>query len=337
MATLRQLAHAQALARLGSFRLAARALHLSQPALTRSIRALEAGLGVPLFDRRPDGVTPTSFGELFLGSAERILLAHGDLVRDMRLMVEGEKGTLCVSAGAYPSDLLVPRVAAALAAKRPGLTCRLRHVSWREVTAQVLAREADLGVAEISEASPDARLETEPVGRHQLFFYCRAGHPLLRLRELTLAQIAGYAWVSTRVPGRAAGILSRGRSAAGALDPATGTFVPAWEVEIIGTAKWIVAGSDAIGGAMLAQIEHELEHGTFAVLPYRADWMRLDYGFIYLRDRTLSPAARAFMDECRRADAAIAAREAVLETRYRVPLAGERPADRRSSAEGHEQ
>lgn len=322
MATLRQLAHARALARLGSFRLAARELHLSQPALTRSIRALEEALGVALFDRRSDGVAPTAFGELVLRRSESILLAHEDMVRDIRLMAGLQKGGLCVCAGPYPGDVVVPRVAAALAAAYPGLACKLRQGSWQEVSAQVLERKADLGVAEISAAACDGRLQTEPVGQHRLFFYCRAGHPLLGERGLTLEQVFAFPWVSTRLPGRMVDALARRRGAAGEVDPATGTWIPASEVEMPAAAKWIVAAGNAIGATMLTQIESELQERTLAVLPYQPEWLRLDYGFIYLRDRTLSPAARAFMDECRRAEAALAAREAALIERYGVCSAG---------------
>jgi DNA-binding transcriptional LysR family regulator len=318
MATLRQLAHAQALARLRSFRLAARALHLSQPALTRSIRALENSLGVPLFDRLSGGVEPTKFGEQFLRRAASILLAEDDLMRDMRLMAGLEDGSLCVSAGPYPADLLVPGVAAVLAAHHPNLTYRLRHGSWRDVTAHVLAREADLGIAEISEAAVDRRLHTEPLGRHRFVAYCRTGHPLCAVREITLDRIAAFPWVATRVPARVAKTLGPLAGRAGTVDGVTGTFAPAWEVEVPGTAKRIVAASDALGGALLSQIERELQDGTLVVLPYRAAWMRLDYGFIHLRDRTVSPAARAFMDEARRHESALAAREAALRERHGI-------------------
>lgn len=322
MATLRQLAHAQALARLGSFRLAARELHLSQPALTRSIRALEEAFGVALFDRGPDGVAPTAFGEMFLRKSQTILLQHGDLVRDIRLMAGLQKGGLCVCAGPYPADVLVPRVAAALASAHPALAGKLRQGSWQEVSTQVLDRRADLGLAEISAAACDGRLQTEPLGQHRLFFYCRAGHPLLGMRELALEPVFGFPWVSTRLPGRMVEAVAGRRGAAGEVDPATGTWVPAWEVEMPATAKVIVAAGDGIGAAMLTQIEREVQEGTLAVLPYQPEWLRLDYGFVYLRERTLSPAARAFMDECRRAEAALAAREAALIERYGVCSAG---------------
>lgn len=316
MATLKQLTHAQALARLRNFSLAAQALHLSQPALTRSILALEESLGVPLFDRGAGGVEPTAFGELLLRRSATILEAHEELVRDIQLLAGLETGALCVSAAAYPSDVLIPGVAGAMAAKYPRLSCRIRHGSWHETVDRVLAREADLGVAEVSGADRDARLSTEVLGRHPAHFYCRAGHPLAGARSLTLEQIARYPWVSSRLPRRVVASLSGLPSSAGRVDPVEDCFVPNWEVEAVGSAKRIVAESDGIGGAMLVQIERELEAGTLVRLPYVADWLRLGYGFVYLRDRTLSPAAVAFMDECRRQDAELGARERALRERY---------------------
>jgi hypothetical protein len=56
--------------------------------------------------------------------------------------------------------------------------------------------------------------------------------------------------------------------------------VPALEVEAIGSAQRIVAGSDAIGGAMLVRIEHEIEDGLVVLLPYAGDWLRPGYGFV---------------------------------------------------------
>jgi DNA-binding transcriptional LysR family regulator len=330
MATLRQLAHAQALARLRSFRSAAQVLHLSQPALTRSIRALEESLGVPLFDRLPGGVEPTAFGEQFLRKAASVLVAHDDLVRDMRLMAGLEDGALCVSVGPYPDDLLVPGVAATLAARHPGLAFRVRHGSWREVTAHVLAREADLGLAEISEARADDRLQTEPVGGHRLVVHCRAGHPLCAAPEVAFAHLASYPWVGTRVPARSVGMLGAFGGRPGTLDDGSGTFSPAWEVESVVTAKRIVAESDGLSAALLTQIERELMEGALVALPYQADWLRLDYGFVRLRDRTVSPAARAFMDEVHRQERALVAREAALRARFGLETARPRQGRRRA-------
>ena len=66
MIEIRHLHHALALAEHRNFARAAEALHLSQPALTRSIQNLEEKMGLELFERRPKGVDPTDAGQLML-------------------------------------------------------------------------------------------------------------------------------------------------------------------------------------------------------------------------------------------------------------------------------
>ncbi len=74
---LRQLRHARALAEEGSFARAARTLHLTQPALSRSIQELERRTGIKLFDRNQGRVEPTDLGRVFLAHA-RGLLGHAE-------------------------------------------------------------------------------------------------------------------------------------------------------------------------------------------------------------------------------------------------------------------
>ncbi|MEI8352823.1 MAG: LysR family transcriptional regulator [bacterium] len=69
MFDMRRLRHALALAEHRNFARAATALHITQPALSRSIQSLEDALGVHLFDRNPRDVEPTAFGELVLRHA----------------------------------------------------------------------------------------------------------------------------------------------------------------------------------------------------------------------------------------------------------------------------
>ena len=86
---LRHLRHALALAEHGNFARAAEALHLSQPALTRSLQALEAQVGEQLFDRSHREVTPTTMGELLLQHARQLLLhAVNHLRHHLRFVAE---------------------------------------------------------------------------------------------------------------------------------------------------------------------------------------------------------------------------------------------------------
>lgn len=105
MLKLQQLAHALALSRLGNFHRAAKALHLSQPALSRSIRSLEHSLGVSLFDRHGAQIKPTVYGEALLRRAERMLEQSDELERDIQLLEGLKAGGLAVGMGGFAAEL----------------------------------------------------------------------------------------------------------------------------------------------------------------------------------------------------------------------------------------
>lgn len=67
--------------------------------------------------------------------------------------------------------------------------------------------------------------------------------------------------------------------------------------------RQVVAASDAIGLNARPLIEPWLADGDIRILPLREPWMRLQYGFIFLRDRSLSPAAQKFMELVRQIEA----------------------------------
>src|SRR5271167_2507061 len=103
MHSIRQVEIVKALATHRHFGLAAKALGVSQPALTRSLKQLEADLGVPLFDRQ--GVTPTLFCEIVLNYGGRAAAQFHELTRELTLAKNMEIGELRVSAGPYPADI----------------------------------------------------------------------------------------------------------------------------------------------------------------------------------------------------------------------------------------
>ena len=76
MLELRLLRHALALSQFRNFARAAEALDMAQPTLSRSIAALESGLGVRLFDRGRKGLEPTAFGRVLLERGEALLRAR---------------------------------------------------------------------------------------------------------------------------------------------------------------------------------------------------------------------------------------------------------------------
>ena len=82
---LRQLRHLMAVVEHGSFSRAAEAVHLTQPALSRSIQALEAGVGAPVLERNRGAIQPTDVGQLLLTHARLLDTVTRDLERDIAL------------------------------------------------------------------------------------------------------------------------------------------------------------------------------------------------------------------------------------------------------------
>lgn len=125
---MRLLRSFQVLAEQRHFGRAARALHLSQPALTKQVRQLEEEVGAPLFVRGRHGARLTQLGQLF---AEEVapLLHHSDRVRDrVRRAARGELGELRLGFG-IATRLLVPRLVSRFRRAHPQVQVTLRDMS----------------------------------------------------------------------------------------------------------------------------------------------------------------------------------------------------------------
>jgi DNA-binding transcriptional LysR family regulator len=316
MLTATRLRQAVTLAEHGNFRRAAKALQVSQPALTRGIQALEASLGVKLFDRRSTSVTLTACGELVVERAKSMIATEADLRRDIALLQGLETGHINVALGPYPSVMSGYAAAARLMRDYPRLGVSLHVMNWRDVTAAVNERRVDLGVAELSDAVLNETLITEVIGRHRTYAFCRPDHPILGLKRITLRDLLRFPWVHTRIPPRVAAAFPRPPGRAGRIDERTKDFVPAIEIDVPMQLAAFARDSDVLIFGALSLVELELEAGTLAIVRKSALDMRGSYGFIHLRDRSLSPAAKAFMQAVREQEILCVQREARLAKIY---------------------
>ncbi len=316
MLDLRLLHQALALARHRNFARAAAALHMTQPALSRSIAGLEAALGEKLFNRTQQGVEPTSFGQMLLARARVLLDDATELERDFKLMRGLDIGELRVGAGAYPAELSIGRAAGLLMSRHPKLRIDVTITDLRTIVAAVIDRKLDLAVIELSLVEGETRIASEALPRHPAHFYCRAGHPLAAEMTLTIERILAFPFAGTRMPRRVAESFLQ-IAKAGAIDPDSGDYLPPIKVDSIRVAKDVVMQSDAVGAAPLSMIAAEVRSGQLVALALRLPWMSTGYGFIYLRDRMLSPAAEAFMTEVRHIETELAAEPQALTASFK--------------------
>jgi DNA-binding transcriptional LysR family regulator len=303
MPSIRQFETFRALAKHRHFGRAAQALGVTQPALTRSVQSLERRLGVSLFDR-PD-MSPTAFGEAVLRFADPAVGGFSDLLRELALLQGLETGGLRITMGPYPADISGSLAAATLSSEHPKLAITLRVCDWSEANRDVLENAADLALAEVSEAEACAELQTEVVRRTQGHFFCRAGHPLAGRKRLALSDLFEYPLVGPSYPARLRAALPKADGPFGTFDTERDRFNPRILVETFSMARDVVLNCNAISAFTPGQLKDELARGQCAALPVESAALKLNYGFIVKRGRTLSPAAKAFMEIVRKIERTI--------------------------------
>lgn len=291
MINLKQLINAKAVIKQLNFRKAANAQNISQPALSRSIAGLEESLGVKLFDRNNAGVSMTVYGQTLDKYSEQILTSVNELEREIKIIKECGLGELSIALGPYPAEISGHRAIGKLVSASPNLRCKVVVSGWQQVENLVVNHQIDLGLAELSQVK-NKYIETEPLAKHQAAVFCRSEHPLLKIKNISKTDLASYPLVMTEVPARVVTHLP------GKIfyEPGSEKAFPSIEVEDLTLSRQIVRESDAISVAIPLQIEHELENQIFSIIPYELTHLYTNYGFMYLRDRTLSPAATRFMD-----------------------------------------
>lgn len=311
---LRQLRHLLALADHGSFGRAAAALRMTQPALSRSVKAIEAEAGVELFHRAVTGVTPTDHGRLLVQHAREVVRAADELDREMlRRRVPGA-GEIAVGAGPYPGETILPAALARFAAAHP--LVRVRVVirgDWDELLRRLRARELELFVAETSTLAGEHDLDIEPLEPHPVYFVARRQHPLARRAIVGAQHTAAYPFLAlARHPPRALRPMLASRPPS---ERTPGRAFPAIELPSLEAVKRVLVGSDAIAPLTLPCVGNELERRTLVLLGTEP-WLVTGYGVVRLKGHAPSAAASALVELVRAAEAALVREEARLLARH---------------------
>lgn len=188
--SLRQVNHIVTLARRLSFTVAAAELGITQPALSASIRQIEALLGGKVFERSPHRVKLTAAGANLLPSCEFLLNSAAMTIRDMRNTLS-ERARI-VELGLVPSvaGRVLP-VLKALRDERPGLRIEIRDFSNADLAEAVRRGRVDFGVGIEDSASLDAGLDHVPLLRDELVALVAADDPHAKDRRLPWTELGG--------------------------------------------------------------------------------------------------------------------------------------------------
>jgi DNA-binding transcriptional LysR family regulator len=279
---LAKLNHLLVIARTGSFSRAAEELHITQPALSRSVAGLEARFGFRIFERGRGGATPTVVGAMVLADAEALIRDARALGQNVHLYARGEAGKAAFGMGPLIASLALRRLTAHMLTTRPQLQMRCSVKS-----ADVLLRELVDGVVEMvfcttEQVGPAPEITVQPLGAITLSQIVRADHPLARRTGLMLADVVAYP-IAHSAHSQAEVFHAEARfERTGAL------FCDNYEI-----LRQVVLDTDAVWMSSPQMVADDIAAGRMvqldvADLPPR----RSEVGVARLKGRTSSPAAR---------------------------------------------
>jgi DNA-binding transcriptional LysR family regulator len=211
--TLVQLRHLISLAQTGSFSKSAVALFLTQPALSRSIRALETELGQALFDRigRHNEVTP--FGRDVVERARHLVHAADDLRDSGQQLARGMAGSLRIGLGSGPGAMLMTPLLMHMASHHPQLRLEISRGRTELLVGSLRERTLDALVVDARSLNPAPDLRASEIFEMRGAFLCRRGHPLTRKRSaarsggLSFEQLSQFPIASTPLSDEVARVL----------------------------------------------------------------------------------------------------------------------------------
>lgn len=183
-----------AVMRHGTLTAAASQLCITQPALSKSLRRLEAELGVPLFERSAAGMAPTHYAVAFAHRARMVELESARAREEIQRMKEGGAGSLTIGIGPLWAVHVLPRVLADLSTRHSSLQVRVVNGVLDTLLPQLLRGELDVVCAALDFPDhPDVDKEVLIDSTHVMLAH--ASHPLARTQDVTAEQLSRCAFV----------------------------------------------------------------------------------------------------------------------------------------------
>jgi DNA-binding transcriptional LysR family regulator len=192
--TLRQLRAFVAVARSGSFTLAADSLHVTQSALSGLIKELEQTLGLQLIDRTTRKIQLSDVGRECLPLIEKILQDLDAVVGEISNLKALKKGVVRIAVPQLLACTLMPEVMGAYRKQHPDVQVRLVDCGVESVVARVQSGEVDIGVGPERTESPGI-ISTELFEMPFVIVFPKR-HPLQKRACITWSDVVAYPFIS---------------------------------------------------------------------------------------------------------------------------------------------
>jgi len=270
----------------GSFNKAADALNISQPALSRRIRAFEDKVGAPLFERTTRRVSPTATGRQLHPALSRMVEEL-----EMSILSANTGGRraeqVTVACGPTAASYLLPHIIRKFNARFPSIRIRVLDLLASEGLESITRGEAEFGINMLGFSEPHLRFT--PLIKEPFVLVCQHSHPLARRRPLKWADLANEPLIGFSRQSGIRTILDH------ALASSKNQLNWFYEVNHLSAAMGMVEAG--LGAAILPRLAAPRDKSqAIVVVPVGGPTVTRTIGIVERRTGSLSPAASLFRE-----------------------------------------
>lgn len=278
----------------GSMAKAAAEMGVSQPSVSELISGLEHNLGVRLFDRNTQGVVPTVYGEALLA---RGLAAFDELrqgIRDIEFLADPAGGEITLGCSEATAPGLLPPIIESLSRRYPRVSLKVTHITANPPDLHGLDdRKLDLVMGPVGKHLP-AKYRAETLLKDKVHVVAGANSPWARRRRVEIAELAEERWIMTPPDTPTTACITKAFRASG-LEP------PKWYLETysIHLRNHLISTGRFIGVIPSSVVRLNARRFGLVALPIELPAADLSLAVITVKDRTLTPVVKLFL-ECAR-------------------------------------
>jgi DNA-binding transcriptional LysR family regulator len=271
------------------FTRAAATLRLSQPAVSKAVRALERQVGTSLLDRGAGGVRGvrlTDAGRALHARARELFAVERTAEEELRALRGLEHGALRIGASTTIATYLLPRLLGTFRERHPAVDLRVTTANTRDVARSLLQRRLDVALVEGPVAHP--RIDVHPWREDELVVIAPADHPLVKRRRVAVGALAEVRFVSRERGSGTRRVAEAALRAAG--------ITPTWSLTLGSTEAVKQAVAAGLGLAIVSRLAaaDQLALGVLGLVRVTGFTIPRALTRLELRDREPSAATRVF-------------------------------------------
>lgn len=292
---IRQLTHFMGVATHGGFSKASRMMHISQPALTRSVQMLEDRLQVELFERSYQGIELTENGHILLRYASLILNSLEAAQSELAAVKTGAYAEVHIGLANLFTNMLVDTAVTELVRENEHVTVDVRVGLYEDLADLLLEGSLDIIVSTNAETESAQDVVFEPLCEISAVLVTGSQHPLANEKNISLPRLKEQAWVTLNQPHMEVFLAS--------FFAQEGLTAPKRKVKVtsLEMIRSLVRKHLFVGFLPIHWVAEDVERGNLSILEVPGMPVRRNAGIVTRKTPILNPAVKMLMDQLREA------------------------------------